>query len=113
MKSNANSQDMLLAAEGCLQSILSYLSSNLALFESTGINPRPVVLIFIQEAYSSQLYSGIVDLTTSQGLCACDPACQVTAEQEKGEEVCGRHVAPHITAESMYQTGLCQGPFDC
>lgn len=70
------------------------------LFESTGINPRPVVLIFIPEAYSFQLYSGIVDLSTSKGLCACDPACQVTAEQEKGGKLCGRHVAPHITAES-------------
>lgn len=91
---------MLPAAEGCLKSIFTYLSSGLVLFESTGINPIPVILIFIQEAYSSQLYSDIVDPSTSQGLCACDPACQVTAKQEKGEELCGRHAAPHITAES-------------
>lgn len=75
---------MLLAAEGCLKSISTYLSSDLVLFESTGINPIPVVLIFIQESYSSQLFSGIVDLSTSQGLCVCDPACEVTAEEEKG-----------------------------
>lgn len=91
---------MLPAAEGCLKSIFTYLSSGLVLFESTGINPIPVILIFIQEAYSSQLYSDIVDPSTSQVLCACDPACQVTAKQEKGEELCGRHAAPHITAES-------------
>lgn len=38
---------MLLAAEGCLQSIYTYLRSGLVLFESTGVNPTPVVIIFI------------------------------------------------------------------
>lgn len=91
---------MLLAAEGCLQSIYTYLRSGLALFESTGMNPIPVVITFIKAAYSSQLYGGFVALSTFQGPSACDPTCQVTAEQEKGEELCGRHISSHIMAES-------------
>lgn len=67
--------------------------------ESTGMNAIPVV-IFIWEAYSFQLHSSIVDLSTVQGPSACDPTCQVTAEQEKEEELCGRCISSHIMAES-------------
>lgn len=103
---------MLLTAEGCLQSIYTYLRSDLLPSWSMGMNHIPVVILFLQEAYSSQIYSSFIDLSSSRPQCMWPSMSGQCRTREGGRVVWEAHTLSHNGTESVFQLCLCQGPFD-